>query len=265
MKAVLLGSGNAAWHIAPALRVAGVEWVQVYSRTLAHAERLSARLGGVPFTSGLSEIDPCADLYLLAVSDQALFSLAEALRLPGKTVAHVSGSMPLSVLRPVSEHRGVLYFFQTFSREAPAPDLSRTPVCVEASDGGTERLLKDLAEKVSDKVCVLDSGRRETLHIGGVFVNNFVNLMYTAASDLFREKGMDFSLLHPLMEQTLCKAMRMPPAKAQTGPAARGEEKVLREHLRYLEASEQGGKYVQVYRLLSQAIQNIKTEDNGEL
>lgn len=258
MKAVILGSGNVAWHIAPALRAAGLEWVQVYSRTLANAESLSRHLGGIPFTDRWEAIDPTADFYLLAVSDNALAELAKTLRLPGKTVAHVAGSVPVSALQAVSEHSGVMYFFQTFSKDAPAPDLRQTPVCLEASDPATARLLENLARSVSDKVCFLSSEQRQTLHIGGVFVNNYVNLMYTAAYDLFGEKGVDFSLLYPLMEQTLCKAMRMPPAQAQTGPAARGDEQVLRNHLKYLSESRQGKKYLEVYRLLCQAIQNGK-------
>ena len=258
MKAVILGSGNVAWHIAPALRPAGLEWVQVYSRTLTHAESLSRRLGGVPFTDRPEAIDRTADFYLLAVSDQAVAELANILRLPGKTVAHVAGSVPVSALQAVSEHSGVLYFFQTFSKDAPAPDLRQTPVCLEASDSVTAAVLEKLARSVSEKVCFLNSQQRQTLHIGGVFVNNYVNLMYTAAFELFGEKGMDFSLLHPLMEQTLRKALRMPPAQAQTGPAARGDEKVLQEHLRYLSESRQGKKYLEVYRLLMQAIQNGK-------
>lgn len=258
MKAVILGSGNVAWHIAPALRAAGLEWVQVYSRTLANAESLSRHLGGIPFTDRWEAIDPTADFYLLAVSDNALAELAKTLRLPGKTVAHVAGSVPVSALQAVSEHSGVMYFFQTFSKDAPAPDLRQTPVCLEASDSATARLLENLARSVSDKVSFLCSEQRQALHIGGVFVNNYVNLMYTAAYDLFGEKGMDFSLLHPLMEQTLCKAMRMPPAQAQTGPAARGDEQVLRNHLKYLSESRQGKKYLEVYRLLCQTIQNGK-------
>lgn len=265
MKAVILGSGNVAWHIAPALSRAGVDWVQVYSRTLPNAEQLSSHLGGVPFTDRIESIDTSADLYLLAVSDQAVTALGKILRLPGKTVIHVAGSVPLSALEAVSEHRGVMYFFQTFSKQAPTPNLQQTPVCIEASDAATANLLQDLAARLSQKVCFLSSEQRQTLHIGGVLVNNYVNLMYTAAHNLFNEKNMDFSLLYPLMEQTLQKAMRMPPAQAMTGPAQRGDDKVLQDHLRYLSQSRQGQKYLEAYRLLWQAIQNEKNSNNGKL
>lgn len=256
MKAVLLGSGNAAFHIAPALRAAGVEWLQVYSRTSAHAREMAERIGAASCTDSLDEISKEAGLYLLAVSDQALPAIAGRLRLPGKTVAHVAGSVPLSALAPVSGHHGVMYFFQTFSKEASSPDFRKIPVCLEASDDVTANLLESLARRVSDKVCFLSYEQREVLHIGGVFVNNYVNFMYTAASDLFAEQDMDFSLLHPLMEQTLEKALRIPPAKAQTGPAVRGDKEVLSRHLRRLSQTPQGKRYEETYRLLAHAIAN---------
>lgn len=261
MKAVLLGAGNAAVRIAPALLAGGVEWVQVYNRTLGHAEELAKCLGA-SVTDRLEAIDTGADLYVLAVSDTALVELGNRLRLPGKTVVHVAGSVPLSVLRPVSEHHGVMYFFQTFSKESPCPDFKKIPVCIEASDAHTLLMLKEMAVRISDHVYCLTSEQREVLHLGGVFVNNYVNLMYTAASDLFAEAGMDFSLLYPLMEQTLQKAYVRPPAQVQTGPAIRGDEAVLARHLWRLAASEQGKQYVDIYRMLAQTIKK-RFQKNG--
>lgn len=266
MKAVLLGSGNVAFHIAPALQRAGVEWVQVYSRNLLHAQEMAQHIGLSACTDRFDQISHEADLYVLAVHDEAVADLADVLRLPGKTVVHVSGSLPCAALRPISEHQGVLYFFQTFSKQAPSPDLRHTPILVEASDEATACLLKGLAERISDKVCLCDRAQREWLHIGGVLVNNYVNLLYTAASDLLKEAGLDFSLLHPIMEQTLQKAFRMPPDEAQTGPALRGDEAVVQSHLRRLAGAAQGQQYTEMYRFLAQEIKNrFKNRPNVKL
>lgn len=256
MKAVLLGSGKAAGWIAPALQEAGLDWVQVYSPTLAHASALAKRLGGIQAIDSIERLNRTADIYMLAVTDRAVSALGGILRLPGKTVFHISGSMPLSALQDVSEHHGVMYFFQTFSKEGPAPDFRQTPVCIEASNERTAGLLSALSGKISGRVCFLSSEQREILHLGGVFVNNYVNLMYTAAFDLFNEKGLDFSMLYPLMEQTLQKAIRISPVLAQTGPALRKDDGVLQKHLQILSLSKQGKQYTELYRLLSQAIEN---------
>lgn len=260
MKAVLLGSGKAACRIAPALRSAGVDWVQVYNRTLNHAVTLAKDLGA-SVTDCLENIDQTADLYVLAVSDTAVVELGKSLRFPGKTVVHVAGSVPLSALQSVSEHYGVMYFFQSFSKESPCPDFRQIPICIEASDAGTFDLLRNLAVRVSDHVCCLSTQQREVLHLGGVFVNNYVNLLYTAAFDLFAEAGIDFSLLYPLMEQTLRKAQLLSPERVQTGPAVRGDKAVLEKHLQWLAGSERGKKYVEIYRLLAQTVKKRFTEN----
>lgn len=260
MRAVLLGAGRTACRIAPALMNCGIRWVQVYNRTYLHALDLASRIG-TSATDSLDTIDRSADLYVLAVSDAAVVELGRCLRLPGKIVFHVAGSVPLSALQEVSEHHGVMYFFQTFSKDGAAPDFRKIPVCIEASDDFTADRLRNTAMRLSDHVCYLTSEQREVLHLGGVFVNNYVNLMYTAAFELFVEAGMDFSLLHPLMEQTLQKAESMPPAQVQTGPAMRGEAAVLEKHLRRLAGSEQGKEYVEIYRLLAQTIKKRFAEN----
>lgn len=230
-KAVMIGAGNVAFHLAPVLEKAGLRFVQVYSRTAVHARQLASRLAGCRAIDELEDLDPTAEWYFIAVTDAALQQIALHLRLPGKKVVHVSGSVPLSVLDPVSEHAGVMYFFQTFSKEAACPDMASVPLCIEASDLRFKEELKALGARISRKVAELDSRQRALLHLGGVFACNYVNFMYTVAYRLLQHGDMDFSLLHPLMRETLRKAVSGPdPASFQTGPAARGDKTVMDRH-----------------------------------
>lgn len=276
VRAVLIGAGNVAWHIAPALEQAGVRWVQVLSRSEEHAHELASRLCSGPAYGSLDRIeqgglDMSASLFVLAVKDEAIAPMVERLQTAGhllatgtedsataweeKTVVHVSGSVPVEVLNPLASHRAVMYFFQTFSKTAPCPDLASTPICIEASDPATAEWMEGLAKAVSGKVCFLNSQQRAVLHLGGVFACNYVNFMYTVAYDLFREQGIDFSLLAPLMEETLRKAEANPPFAVQTGPAARGDAAVLARQEALLASSETGRAYLEVYRLLAKAVQ----------
>ena len=265
LRAVLIGAGNVAFHLAPALERAGICWVQVLSRNAENAGALAARLRSKPAWGGLEVLekdglDMSAQLYFLAVRDEAVPALASCLReqavLPqDRILVHVSGALPLEVLKPDSGPCGVLYFLQTFSKSAPCPDFSRIPVCIEASDSPTLECLERLARSLSGKVRVLDSRQRSFLHLGGVFACNYVNFMYTVAYDLFQEQGIDFSLLAPLMEETLRKAEANPPFAVQTGPAARGDAAVLARQEALLASSETGRAYLEVYRLLAKAVQ----------
>ena len=77
VRAVLIGAGNVAWHIAPALEQAGVRWVQVLSRSEEHAHELASRLCSGPAYGSLDRIeqgglDMSASLFVLAVKDEAI-------------------------------------------------------------------------------------------------------------------------------------------------------------------------------------------------
>ena len=66
---------------------------------------------------------------------------------------------------------------------------------------------------------------------------------------LRRETSTDLSVLHPLLRETMAKAMTMPPADAQTGPARRGDRGVIEKHKSLLNADE-----ARLYEILSQHI-----------
>ena len=68
---MLLGAGNVATQLGIALHEAGLDIRQVYSRTRSSAEKLALQLRAAP-ANGIHDIDPGADLYVVAISDDAL-------------------------------------------------------------------------------------------------------------------------------------------------------------------------------------------------
>ena len=117
-KVALVGAGNVAWHIAPALEDAGLIITEVYSRQPKHAQQLADRLYGTCVQANLDFSASEAELFVLAVSDDAIREVASQLMLPMEaTVVHTSGSQPLDALRHARTDRtGVFYPLQTFSR-----------------------------------------------------------------------------------------------------------------------------------------------------
>ena len=59
MKIVFIGAGNLATHLSAALRAGGHDIVQIYSRTMASASALAARVGAEP-TDSIDSV--CRDL-----------------------------------------------------------------------------------------------------------------------------------------------------------------------------------------------------------
>ena len=228
----IIGSGNVATHLALALHAAGCTIRQVLSRSLEHAQILARRVDAQPVNQW-QRLDEVADVYLLAVADDALYDLALDLRLPGALVLHTSGTTPLSVLKPISRRYGVLWSPQTFVRDI-AMDYRRLPLCIEGNNAGVTDDIEHFASLISPCLYRLDYNQRLRVHLAAVWVSNFVNALNATAQGLMRQTGIDFDMLRPLAEQTLRKWDYGDLWLQQTGPAIRRDEKTLNSQRRQL-------------------------------
>ena len=251
MKIILLGSGRVATQLGLALQKVGEQIIQVYSPTEANAAALAKKLD-CNAVSSLSLIDQHADLYIIAVKDDAISTVAKNLDVPNKLVVHTSGSTPMDVLP--SGNVGVFYPLQTFSFEKEV-DFNEVPIAIESNDLESLNVLRILANKLSSKVIELDSKQRMTLHVAAVFACNFSNHLFAIAQQLLESQHLDFELIRPLITETVAKVQAHLPSAVQTGPAIRKDEKTLQKHLDLLKNEPQ---LQEIYRLLSQSIVNLR-------
>lgn len=228
MKIVLVGAGKLATNLGKALLDAGHDILQVYSRTSASASALSKVVGCAPVTD-LSELCCDADLYIASVKDSAMGDLIPTLckGRETKTFIHTAGSMPMDVFKGMAIHYGVFYPMQTFSKERKV-DFSEIPCFIEANDDFSHELLSELAHELSHKVYELSSDDRKYLHLAAVFACNFVNHCYAVSHDILEKHGVPFEVMFPLIDETARKVHTLSPIKAQTGPAVRYDENVIR-------------------------------------
>jgi len=231
----LFGAGRVAAALAPALVAAGHQVVFVASRTPGPAAALADRLPGCRALpqAAAEAAPPPAHLYLLAVPDAAVPGLLAAVAWPaGAAVAHLAGALPLAVFGAAPAVRGgVLYPLQTFS-PGRGIDWPAVPLFVEAAAAATEALLLALARSLSQRVALLDSAQRLRLHLGAVWASNFTNHLLGIADTLLAEAGLPFELLHPLVRETVDKALAAQPSPfgVQTGPAMRHDAPTLAAH-----------------------------------
>lgn len=250
--AVLIGSGNLATHLGTALLNAGITIFQVYSPTATNAKALAKKLHAKAI-SNLADIDTTADIIIIAIKDDALAKIGKTLRVGKTLVVHTSGATPANVLENCSANYGVFYPFQTFNKSVKV-DFANVPVCIEANAKKAEKQLEGLAKLVTNTCYKLDSNQRQWLHIMGVFSSNFSNLMYHITSQIASEQNIPFSIVYPLIEQTAAKIKTNAPATVQTGPAIRGDKKVMQAHLKKLEHNKE---FQKIYSILTTAIQHI--------
>ncbi len=256
MRIVLIGTGNVATHLGLALRTKNAEIIQVFGRTEENAARLGALLGS-PWTTSKKLLADDADLYILAVSDDAIPDVASNLSIRDQLIVHTAGSVPMEILASVSKNYGVFYPLQTLSRQKEV-DFSQIPVCIEANSSGNLEILEALARTISGQVVRADSFQRRHLHLVAVFVCNFVNHFYSIGEELLMEQQLDFDLLKPLIMETAGKAMQFSPSAVQTGPAVRGSKTVMESHLEMLKLHPE---WQRLYELISADIAERRPDD----
>lgn len=253
MRIVFIGAGNLATNLSKALKAAGLEILQVFSRTAESAYAL-AELIGCEYTTNISDIRCDADIYIFSVKDSVLGRLAEcvAAQVKDKLFVHTAGSMNMDVLP--EGRRGVLYPMQTFSKGREV-DFSVIPTFVEAEREEDLEVIKSIADSISRSVYVLSSAERKSLHVAAVFACNFVNHCYRLSEKVLDKYGIPFSVMLPLVDETARKVHELSPYDAQTGPAVRWDENVIQRHLLMLhdDASMQT-----IYELMSKSIHDDK-------
>src|SRR4051812_30760221 len=95
-----IGSGNVAWHLAPALDNAGFVVKEVYSKNPKHAEALTERLYQAEVKATLDFSTSESTIFIICTVDDVIQEIVREIILPDEAVLiHTSGSQSLDVLK----------------------------------------------------------------------------------------------------------------------------------------------------------------------
>lgn len=258
IRIVMIGAGSVATHLSMAIRNAGHLIIQVYSRTNKSAKQL-AEVMNCDFTTSLSTVKQDADLYILALSDEAIVNFATDFSFPQARVIHLSGGLEMDLFDGKVKNYGLMYPVQTFSK-ARDVDFKSIPLCIEASNPEMERFLMHLAGQLSSSIHILNSNQRQMIHLAAVYSCNFVNHLYDIASRILGNNDLPFDLLSPLIIETTNKVRENLPRNVQTGPATRNDQLIINKHLELLSSN---SRYQSLYTELSKSIRQEMEEDKN--
>jgi predicted short-subunit dehydrogenase-like oxidoreductase (DUF2520 family) len=243
----IIGSGNVAQHLISAFnKAAEIDLVEVYARNKKSLAPLLEAHQIVTFIEDLKTVDVC----IIAVSDDAIAAVSNALPFQNTLVAHTSGSIAMTELSN-KNRKAVFYPLQTFSKNK-AVDFSGIPICIESENLEDLALIEKVARSISATVLPIDSKQRKALHVAAVFVNNFVNHLYGIGNEICDANELPFDILKPLIVETAAKIQSLTPLEAQTGPAKRKDQNTIQSHLEALQDDNQKA----IYRLLTKSIQS---------
>jgi len=216
------------------------------------------------------------DLYIFALKDDVYDVVLQQIPFKMPYAVHTSGSLSQNILVPFAEKFGVLYPYQTITQKAESRkqkgEISpsnfegvarearqgslyincKIPICVEGSNPDFEDILFQWTNSIFNIVYRVNENQRFAMHLAAVFANNFTNAMYGIAYQIFKENNLDWSLVFPLLENTLEKAKCNAPHLVQTGPAVRGDISIMEKHCNALNDEELKA----LYQLVSKIILN---------
>ena len=225
----VLGHGRAGAALAAALRAA--RWpVWTWNRSPG----LGADFDG-PLPSVLAE----ADIWLLAVSDDALAAFSRQLAaLPwaddSRAVLHCAGRLDASVLAPLAARgvrTGPLHPLQSL-RGAPSAGALRGAWC--ACEGAAAEDAEAVVRAFGGRPVRLPAGEKAAYHAAAVFSANFITTLGAGGVALLEALGISEvtarAMLVPLLRGTVQHLAHTPVTEALTGPFARGDLAAVEAH-----------------------------------
>jgi predicted short-subunit dehydrogenase-like oxidoreductase (DUF2520 family) len=235
MLVTIIGSGNVATVMGKVLTEKGHVIAEVFSRDTSHATVLAKQLQA-KVVADINMLDPNSDVYLMAVTDDALAEVASQLSLQNKLVIHTAGSVSKEILKTVSNRYGVLWPMKMIRK----PMNTLEPVTIE-----------NFAGLFSTTITRADDVMRSKMHMLAAVLSNFTNHLYHLAAGYCEAEQIDFSVFYPIIEETALQIQETHPQNVQAGPAFRGDRQTIEKHVEIL------AKYPQirqVYEMMTESI-----------
>ena len=232
MKIVLIGAGNVATALGRLFYKNGLQIIQVVGRSEAGTKKLAEELQ-CTYTLLIQEVSKEADIYIIAIPDDAVSKIADNLRLPDKIVVHTAGTLSIGAIKNISENTGVIWPLQSLRKEIV--DLPEIPFVMDGSNEYVNMFLNRLLSEISEEVIMLKEEDRIKLHLSAVVVSNFTNHLYALTQEYCDQNNLPFEFLHPLISETASRLDKHKAKNVQTGPSVRGDKESVLSHIQMLE------------------------------
>lgn len=270
----LVGSGNLARALGPALRSAGYRIEAVAFRNSAQSLKRAAALAKKLSTKAvrLEQTGPSSDIVWLCHTDDALAETARGLaRNPGwrgKIVFHSSGALTSDVLAPLRRagaHAASLHPMMTFV-PGTTPRMRAVPFAVEgdrAAVAAARRIVGDMGAEIFR----IKKQAKVLYHALGSFSSPLLVATLVTAERVGRAAGLSRQqtrkITGPILRQTLKNYLERGAAAAFSGPIKRGDLETVRRHLRELKRVPGASE---VYRaLVSSALRDLPAKNRDSL
>jgi predicted short-subunit dehydrogenase-like oxidoreductase (DUF2520 family) len=270
----LIGAGNLAQALGPALKAAGYKIDFVAARETASSRRRAAMLARLleARTQSLSDAGPSSDILWICHTDDALAETAKLLaRKPGwqdKIVFHSSGALSSDVLSPL-KRKGAstasLHPMMTFVPGA-TPRMEEVPFAVEG-DNRAALVARRIVRDLGTESFAIRKAAKPLYHALGSFSSPLIVAALVTAERVGRGAGLTASqtrrVMAPILRQTIKNYAERGAAAAFSGPIKRGDLNTVLRHLKELKRVPGASE---VYRaLVKSALMDLPSAKRKEL
>lgn len=250
---VIIGSGNLARHFAKRLALSNFN-IQILARSDKDAADFKNISDRISYITQPNQINPNATYYAICVKDDAIIEVAASL--PFKLskqqfLLHTSGASSSELLKPFATHFGVVWPIMSITKIHQIQDSDNIPFVITASDQTTEFYLSRLTQILSSEFSFADDKTRQQMHLVAVISNNFTNHLFALAYKFCNEHRIDFDKFKPIIMETINRMQGQNPGLLQTGPAIRGDNETINQHLNLLETD---ADLSEMYRFFTESI-----------
>jgi predicted short-subunit dehydrogenase-like oxidoreductase (DUF2520 family) len=241
----LVGAGNLASVLGPALKSAGYRIDAVVSRPLRKSRQRAAALAkkiGAK-TQTLPDAQIQSDIVWLCSTDDALSvtatRLAQHSDWRGKIVFHSSGALTSDVLAPlqhVGAHAASVHPMMTFAR-GTTPRMEHVTFAVEGARKAVT-VARKVARGLKADSFIIKKKSKVLYHALGSFSSPLLVAALATAERVGRAAGLTANqsrkVTGPILQQTLKNYLARGAAEAYGGPMKRGDISTVRRHIKEL-------------------------------
>jgi predicted short-subunit dehydrogenase-like oxidoreductase (DUF2520 family) len=237
----IVGAGNLAGALAPALTKAGVKIATIIVRDSAASRRrgrlLAASVGAECVTS---RAPVNAQIVWFCVPDGEIAPAAESLAMAadwkGRIALHASGALlghELSTLRRRGASVASAHPLMTFVRGS-RPSLAGVPFAIEG-DASAVRTARRMVRALKGRPWTIRAADKAAYHAWGTFASPLLIALLATAERVAQSAGVSRKTARrdmlPMMAQTLANYAARGAAEAFSGPLIRGDVETIRRHL----------------------------------
>ena len=244
----------------------------VLDGTPAGAREAVTLIGAGSPREALGDTRP-ADVWMLTTPDRRIGSacaelVATGLLRSGDVIFHCSGSMSSAELGQAADRGAEVASVHPLKSFADAREAARTfagTFCAAEGSAPALAVLRPAFESIGARVAELDPRFKTIYHAASVVVSNYVTALVETGLRCYEKAAVPrkaaLAMIEPIVRESVDTVFRFGPARALTGPIARGDDAVVARHLEAL--STWNPEITAVYRALGIAAIDLAREQGG--